>query len=184
MFHKLLASLLVLHPSCLECVQVLLSREFNSPGKFLRGIVHHNQGEVALRQFDVAFVLCGHRRETFVETAVGLIVGIDAHSVGLYSAGVPVRFHEHCGSPGGGIVQMVEPAGRDERRNQNCCKAYISETVSHLLPPFPDEIIHTRDILALVGRNPMLLFVSQGYSMAFMSPNFVSLTLMYSRKLQ
>ena len=51
----------------------------------------------------------------------------------------------------------------------------------HRPPPFFEEIIHTRETDSFEGSTPLILLVSQGYSITLISPNLVSLTLTYSR---
>ena len=51
----------------------------------------------------------------------------------------------------------------------------------HRPPPFFEEIIHTRETDSFEGSTPLILLVSQGYSVTLISPNLVSVTLTYSR---
>ena len=88
--------------------------------ELLGSIIHHDKGKIALRKFDVAFLVGTDRRETLVEGAVGFPVSIDSDSVGVHGRGAPVRFDKNRGSVRRGEVEMVPLAGEQREKDKNC----------------------------------------------------------------
>ena len=154
-----LAPRLVLEAQSLECGEVLFPREDHTSAELLRRIVHNHEGEVAFRQSDEALLVRTHRRKTLVQCPVVLAECINADSVRMQSRYAPVRLDQYGGSIGRGIVQMIPLTG-----GAKCHNHQESQHLPcfHLLPPFFEDIIHTRDTESLVGITPLVLFACQG----------------------